>query len=76
MRKPEIMDSRSHRVTTNILRAALAIAILAVLALWGLRGLSLISAALSGIVIFLVSAIGLGIAVAASAPLRAGRARR
>ncbi|MBV9523041.1 MAG: hypothetical protein JO010_09620 [Alphaproteobacteria bacterium] len=70
------MDPRSHRVTTNILRAALAIAILAVLALWGLRGLSLISAALSGIVIFLVSAIGLGIAVAASAPLRAGRARR
>jgi hypothetical protein len=63
------MDPRSVRLATLILRTAFVFAVILLLSLWAIRGLSLISALLSSIVAFLVTTIGLAIIVASIAPL-------
>jgi hypothetical protein len=67
------MDRPSRNFTTPILLAALAIALAAILVLWGVRGVSLISAFLTGIVAFLASSVALSVVVAAVVGLTASR---
>jgi hypothetical protein len=58
------MSSQSARYTRGIITAALIVALAVIFVLWGVRGLSLISASLAGIVVFLASAVALSVIVA------------
>jgi hypothetical protein len=58
------MSSQSAKYTRGIIAAALIVALAVILVLWSVRGLSLISAGLTGIVAFVASAVALSVIVA------------
>ena len=66
------MSSQSAKYTRGIIVAALIVAFAVIFVLWGVRGLSLVSAGLTGIVAFLASAVALSVIVAVTVGL-AGR---